>query len=180
MYVILSLYLSLDYLQFLHNLVVDVAVELVEAQACCCKNPQDAGDGGEGVAHDGDDISVLFGSCHVSGRVESQGEHRRAESHAHLVGERYESVLESVVAYAGLPFAVLHTVGDDSIDGCVEAREEEPCYGRADIELHGGGVGAEEIEQTHKHAAEQGEDSGGISFVACLAEHLREAGGSGY
>ena len=174
------LYLSLDALQILHNLVVDMTVELVEAKAESRYHPQYTGDGGEGVAHDGKDVSVLFGTCHVSGRVESQGEHRRAESHAHLVGERHEGILESVVAYAGLPFAVLHTVGDDSIDGCVEAREEEPCYGRADIEFYGRGVGAEEIEQTHKHSAEQGEDSGGISFVACLAEHPREAGGSGY
>ena len=131
------LYLSLDGLQFLHNLVVDMAVELVEAEAESRYHPQYTGDGGEGVAHDGNDVSVLFGTSHVSGRVESQGEHRCAESHAHLVGERHEGILESVVAYAGLPFAVLHTVGDDSIDGCVEAREEEPCYGRAYIEFHG-------------------------------------------
>lgn len=51
----------------------------------------------------------------------SNGEERCAECHSYLVAQRDEGVLESVVSDARLPLAILHTVGDDGIDGCIEA-----------------------------------------------------------
>ena len=41
-----------------------------------------------------------------------------AEGGYYLVAQRNEGVLESVVSDARLPLAILHTVGDDGIDGC--------------------------------------------------------------
>ena len=126
-------------------------------------------------------MTSAFCSAPATYPAESRAKEKRgANRHSDFISKRNKSILESIISKSRLPFAIFHTVGYYGIDGCVEAREEEPCYGRADIEFHGGGVGAEEIEQAHKDSAEQGEDSGGISFIACLAEHPREAGGSGY
>ena len=134
--------------------VVNNAMELVEAQTHSCYHPKHTRNSGERVAHDIYYVSILLCSCHISCRVESQGKHCCTESHAHLVGKRHEGILETIVAYARLPFAIFHTVGYYGIDGCVETREEEPCYSRAYIELDRGGVRTEEIEQCHEYSAE--------------------------
>ena len=159
-----------------HNLVILLLVELVEAEAACCDDPQHSRDGGEGVVHDAEYLRVLGGIAHISCLSEGDGEERGAESHSYLVAQGNKGVLETIVSDACLPFAILHAVGDDGIDGCVEAGEEEPRQCREQIEHDGTAIRAEEIEPYHRDACEEGEDGCRITLVARLSEHQWEAG----
>ena len=111
--------------QINHDLVILLLVELVEAEATSGDDPQHARDGGEGVVHDAEYLWILCGVAHIFCFAESDGEERGAECHSYLVAQGNEGVLESIVSDASLPLAIFHAVGDDGIDGCVEARKEE-------------------------------------------------------
>ena len=108
-------------LQIGHDLLVLLLVELVEAEASCGDDPQDSRNGAEGVVHDAQYFWILHCVAYISCTAQSNGEKRCAECHSYLVAQRDEGVLESVVSDARLPLAILHTVGDDGIDGCIEA-----------------------------------------------------------
>ena len=77
------------------------------------------------MTHDRKYGFVLCGVGDIAGRFQCLGQQRDAQRHADLVAQRDEGVLESVVAHACDPLAILHAVGDDGVDGRVESRKEE-------------------------------------------------------
>ena len=123
--------------QINHDLVVFLFVELIEAEAYAGHYPQYTRYGAKGMVHDAQYLRVLHGVAYISCISQGDGEERGYESHAYLVAQGYEGVLESVISDSRLPLAILHAVGDDGIDGGVEAREEEPGQRREQVEHDG-------------------------------------------
>ena len=102
------------------------------------------------------------------------GQQRGADGHAYFVSQRDKGILESVIANAGFPFAVFDTVGNNGVNGGIEAAEKELGQGGQTVEGNGAGGCTEEVHDKHGSAGTCGKHRSGAALVAQPAEHKGE------
>ena len=102
------------------------------------------------------------------------GQQRGADGHAHFVSQGDKGILESVIANAGFPFAVFHTVGNNGVNGGIEAAEKELGQGGQTVEGNGAGSCTEEVHGKHGGTGTRGKHRSSTALVAQPAEHKGE------
>lgn len=129
-----------------NNAVIGVLIDLIEEQHHRCDDPQHTGDGRKSVVDDTLNSLALDLICLEAQHTKDCRQRGCTNSHAHLVPKGDKRILEAVVADAGFPLAVLHTVGNDGINGRVEAAEEQLGQRGASVEGNGSSHRAEEVQ----------------------------------